>query len=77
MRRVIGSPMTKRGLKMLINRCERISNFNLREQKLMLEAAIINQWKSVYLLNEIEAERNETKKRKIDELKHFYGSDTK
>lgn len=73
MRRIIGSPMTKRSLKMLINRCERISNFNIREQKLMLEAAIINQWKSVYLLNEIEAERNENKKRKIDELKDFYG----
>lgn len=72
MRRIIGSPMTKRSLKMLINRCDRISNFNIREQKLMLEAAIINQWKSVYLLNEIEAERNETKKRKLEDLKDFY-----
>ena len=72
MRRMIGAPMTKRSLKMLITRCERISNFNIREQKLMLEAAIINHWKSVYVLNEVKAEREEIKSRKLEELRNFY-----
>ena len=72
MRRLKNKPMTKRGLKMLISRCERISNFNLREQKQMLEAAIINNWNSVYVLNEIKEEREETKQRKLSELKNFY-----
>lgn len=72
MRRLKNKPMTKRGLKMLISRCERISNFNLREQKQMLEAAIINNWNSVYVLNEIKEEREEAKQRKLSELKGFY-----
>lgn len=73
MRRLNDKPITKRGLKMLINRCERLTNFNIREQKAMLEAAIINNWNSVYLPNEVKEEREEVKKRKIDELKDFYG----
>lgn len=73
MRRLINKPITKRGLKMLINRCERLSNFNIREQKIMLEAAIINNWQSVYLPNEVKEERAEVKQRKIDELRDFYG----
>ena len=58
---------------MLINRCERLTNFNIREQKQMLEAAIINNWSSVFLPNEVKEERKELQKRKIDELKDFYG----
>lgn len=75
MRRIIKAPMTKRSLKMLINRCERLSNFNLREQKIMLEAAIINNWKSVYLPSEVKEEREEIKKRNIDDLKSFYAGE--
>lgn len=73
MRRINDKPITKRGLKMLISRCERLTNFNIREQKAMLEAAIINNWNSVYLPNEIKEEREEIKQKKIDELKDFYG----
>lgn len=73
MRRNIKKPLTKRGLKMLINRCERLTNFNIREQKQMLEAAIINNWSSVFLPNEVKEERKELQKRTIDELKDFYG----
>lgn len=73
MRRNIKKPMTKRSLKMLINRCERITNFNIREQKTILEASIINHWSNVFLPNEVKAEREEIKKRNIDELKDFYG----
>lgn len=73
MRRINKKPLTKRGLKMLINRCERLSNFNIREQKIMLEASIINNWNSVYLPNEVKEEREEIKQKKMDELKEFYG----
>lgn len=72
MRRIVGKPLTKRGLKMLITRCERLSGLNIREQKLMLEAAIINNWNSVYVLNEIKEEREDTKQKKLTELKQFY-----
>jgi hypothetical protein len=72
MRRIMGKPLTKRGLKMLITRCERLSGLNIREQKTMLEAAIINNWNSVYILNEIKEEREENKQRKLTELKEFY-----
>ena len=57
---------------MLITRCERLSGLNIREQKLMLEAAIINNWNSVYVLNEIKEEREDTKQKKLTELKQFY-----
>ena len=73
MRRNIKKPMTKRSLKMLISRCERITNFNIREQKTMLEASIINHWSNVFLPNEVKAEREEVKQKKIEELKEFYG----
>lgn len=73
MRRINKKPLTKRGLKMLISRAERLSNFDLKAQKLMLEASIINNWNSVYLPNEIKQEREEIKKKNIDELKDFYG----
>jgi hypothetical protein len=72
MRRINNKPLTKRGLKMLITRCERLSGLNIREQKQMLEAAIINNWNSVYILNEIKEEREEIKQKKLDELKDFY-----
>ena len=72
MRRNIKKPLTKRGLKMLINRCERLTNCNPREQKQMLEAAIINNWHSVYLPEEIKKERKEIQQRNIDNLKEFY-----
>jgi hypothetical protein len=72
MRRIKNKPLTKRGLKMLITRCERLSGLNIREQKQMLEAAIINNWNSVYILNEIKEEREELKQKKLDELKDFY-----
>ena len=72
MRRINNKPLTKRGLKMLITRCERLSGLNIREQKQMLEAAIINNWNSVYVLNEIKEEREELKQKKLDELKDFY-----
>ena len=71
MRESIGHPLTARGLKMLITRCERLSNMNVRVQKLLLEKAIINQWKNVFLPKEEEvvAEKNVA----LNELKSKYG----
>lgn len=43
------APLTKRGLKMLINRCERLSNFDVSVQKAMVETALIQGWKNVFL----------------------------
>ena len=60
MREEIEVPLTKRGLKMLIVRCERLSEFNVGMQKTMLESACINQWKSVYPPAADDKERNST-----------------
>ena len=49
MRRNIGSPITKRGLKMLIDRGYRLSCFSLSKHMQLLETAIINNWKNIYL----------------------------
>lgn len=56
MREDIGSPLTLRGLKLLIARNERLSKRNIRIQKLLLENATLNEWKNIYLPNESELE---------------------
>ena len=60
MRESIEAPMTVRGLEMLINRCARLANFDYELQKALVEAAIINQWKNVYLPNEQDVQNNTT-----------------
>ena len=49
MRNTINSPVSKRALSMLIDRCARMANFDIALQKEMIEAAVINNWKSVFL----------------------------
>ena len=49
MRRNIGAPITQRGLKMLIDRGYRLSNFHLPLHMKLLETAIINNWKNIFL----------------------------
>lgn len=73
MRIAMKMPLTKRGLQMLINRCERLSNFNIRVQKVLLETAIINNWKNVYLPKEEEV--REANREVLEELKNFYFDD--
>lgn len=68
MRESIDSPMTPRGLKMLVQRCERLSNLDIELQKALVEAAVINNWKSVYLPNEQDLKNNTT----LAKLKRFY-----
>lgn len=68
MRESIDAPLTARGLKMLIQRCERLSNMDVELQKALVEAAVINNWKSVYLPNEQDIQNNTT----LANLKRFY-----
>ncbi len=48
MRESIEAPLTDSGLKMLIQRCERLSDNSIEKQKILLEAATINNWKNIY-----------------------------
>lgn len=54
MRKGMDAPLNPRSLKTLITRCERLSNNNIRVQKVLLENAIINGWKNVFLPKESE-----------------------
>lgn len=42
------APLTKQGLKMLIKRCERLSEYNVSTQRAMVETALIQGWKNVF-----------------------------
>jgi hypothetical protein len=57
MRDNMNSPLTPIGLKKLVERVEKLSSGNIIIQKLLLENAIINNWKNVYLPNESEIEK--------------------
>ena len=70
-RKSIQAPLTEKGLKMLIKRCNKLSNGNVSVQRLMLENAIMNQWKNVYKPKEQEIEANN--EAQTNELKNFYG----
>lgn len=58
MRKMIKAPMTDKALQMLINKVEKLEPTDIERQKLMLETAIMNNWKSVYPLKN---ERPQTK----------------
>jgi hypothetical protein len=71
MRENIGAPLSALGLEKLIKRNERLTRGDYNLQKVLLEAAIINNWKNVYLPNEAELET--ANKLKIQELREMYG----
>lgn len=76
MRRITGYPVTERGLNMIINRCARLSNFDRNIQKTMLENAIINNWRNVYLPKELEADEIRLENEEgLRDLKKFYGEE--
>ncbi len=52
MRKLIKSPMTDRALTMLIKKVNEFEPNNVERQKLLLETAIMNNWKSVYPLKD-------------------------
>ena len=67
----LGSPLTEIGLEKLIDRTERLSKYNVKVQKAILEAAIINNWKNVYMPRESELEAISEEYR--EELKGMFG----
>ena len=67
----MGAPITRQGLKVLIDRCEKLSNHNTRLQKMLLETALVNGWKNVFLPSE--THQQEAKTEAMNELKEFYG----
>lgn len=73
MRDKINSPLTEMGLEKLIERAKRLSKGNERIEKLLLESAIINNWKNVYPPRESELERMSDDMR--SEMKAFFGID--
>jgi hypothetical protein len=70
-REAMEAPITRQGLKVLIDRCEKLSNHNIRIQKLLLETALVNGWKNVFLPSETHKE--EAKQESMNELREFYG----
>lgn len=71
MREEINAPLSPLGLEKLIKRNERLTRGDYNLQKVLLEAAIINNWKNVYLPNE--AEVSTANNIKIQELRQMYG----
>lgn len=53
-RKDMGVPLTAKTLEILVARAKRLSKNNVKVQKLLLENAIINGWKNIYLPNESE-----------------------
>lgn len=75
MRANIDTPISKRGLSMLINRLSRLSNFDRKLQIEMLENSIMNNWKSVYLPKDDDKDNSGTQYQKDElyyKMKEFY-----
>ena len=71
MRKSIEYPLTPESLRYLIRRCERYSKGQIELQKILLEAAIINQWRNVY--PPTQTEKDLVHEQKLDELRKIYG----
>lgn len=71
MRDEMNMPLTEVSLKKLIERAKRLSNNNIRIEKVLLENATINQWKNIYPPRESELARlNDDLK---NELRDYFG----
>lgn len=71
MRDDMDAPLTEIGLKKLIDRAKRLSNNNIRIEKVLLETAVINNWKNIYPPRESELARINEDVR--DELRAMFG----
>ena len=71
MREKIKAPLTATGLVKLIERNERLTNYNIKLQRVLLENAIINGWKNIYLPNESELEK--INKEHVNDFKSLLG----
>lgn len=65
------TPLTEAGLEKLIKRAKRLSKGSVRIEKEMLEAAIRNNWKDIYLPRE--EEMKIIQEEGLEELRSFYG----
>ena len=77
MRYNIDAPISQRGLSMLINRLARLTNFDTKLQRTLVETAIINNWKNVYLPKDTD-EGGGTRYQKDDlyyKMREFYERD--
>lgn len=77
MRKLIKSPMTDRALTMLINKVESLEPLSIDRQKKLLENAIMNNWKSVYPINDNKQQDSQKPKQsayqdQMDVLKRMY-----
>ena len=70
MREAIKAPLTVRAMAMLIDKVERLAPMNIPQQKELLENAILNNWKSVYLPSEKKAAINNSDF--MEQLKEMY-----
>ena len=72
-RYMMGAPITKRGLSMLINRLARLSNFDIQIQREMVESAILNGWKNVFLPQGLNDEGTQYQKDELYyKMREFY-----
>jgi hypothetical protein len=71
MREEMDAPLTELSLQKLIARAKRLSNNNVRIEKVLLENATINSWKNVYPPRESELARLNEDMR--DELRDMFG----
>lgn len=71
MRENIEAPLNEIGLEKLIARAKRLSKDNIRIEKVLLETAIINNWKNVYPPRESELARLNEDMR--DEMRDLFG----
>lgn len=67
----MNAPLTESGLESLIKRAKRLSKNNVRVEKIILESAIINGWKNVYMPRETELQA--ITQEITDELRGFFG----
>ena len=73
MRKEMDAPLTPKGLQMLVKRCEKLSNGNIKVQCLLLENSILNGWKNVFLPTDTELALAAQEKR--EDLKAMFGLD--
>lgn len=69
MREEIDAPLSVKGVSKLIDRNERLTNGDVFLQRALLETAIINKWKNIYLPNEQDVKNNNH----LGTMKRFYG----
>lgn len=71
MREKIESPLTEIGLEKLVDRAKRLSKDNVMVEKVLLETALINNWKNVYPPRESELARLNTEVQ--DTMRSLFG----